>query len=59
MLEDAVEEGVAYVPGEYFYATEEESTKNTMRLNYTLMNEEQIIEGIGRLRKVITKYSKD
>ncbi len=59
MLEDAVEEGVAYVPGEYFYATEEESKKNTMRLNYTLMNEEQIIEGIGRLRKVITKYNKD
>lgn len=55
LLDTAVEEGVAYVPGEYFYANEEGSRKNTMRLNYTLLSEEQIAEGMKRLKRVITE----
>lgn len=53
MLDAAVDAGVAYVPGEYFYATEEAARKNTMRLNYTIMKDEQIIEGVKRLAGVI------
>lgn len=55
LLDAAVDAGVAYVPGEYFYATEEEAKPNTMRLNYTIMSDEQIIKGVKRLAEVIKK----
>lgn len=53
MLYAAVENGVAYVPGEYFYANEEEAKKNTIRMNFTAPTDEQIIEGVSRLAKTI------
>ena len=59
LLDTAVDHGVAYVPGEYFYANEEESKKNTMRLNYTIMSDEQIITGVKRLAEVIKTVCKD
>jgi 2-aminoadipate transaminase len=59
MLDTAVDAGVAYVPGEYFYATDEEAKKNTMRLNYTIMKDEQIIEGVKRLAEVIKTVYKN
>jgi 2-aminoadipate transaminase len=51
MLEKAVSKGVAYVPGEAFFAHRE--VKNTMRLNFTYVPEEKIREGVKRLAEVI------
>ncbi|MBH6948905.1 PLP-dependent aminotransferase family protein [Clostridioides difficile] len=52
LLDDAVEAGVAYVPGESFYAND--GAKNTMRLNFTTMSEEQIVKGIKILASVFS-----
>ncbi len=47
----ALEQNVAYVPGGSFFPNG--GNENTMRLNYSSMNEEKIVEGITRLGKVI------
>ena len=55
----ASKENVAFVPGDPFYVNVEKT--NTLRLNYTNSNEEQIEEGIKRLSKAIKyiiKYTK-
>lgn len=54
LLDDAIEAGVAYVPGEYFYANE--GAKNTIRLNFTTVSEEQIQKGVLLLADVLKKY---
>lgn len=51
MLLDAIEAGVAYVPGTSFYV--DGSGANTMRLNFSYPKEEQIVEGIKILSSVI------
>ncbi|ASJ11298.1 aminotransferase [Thermococcus sp. P6] len=51
MAEKAIRKGVAYVPGEAFFAHRE--VKNTMRLNFTYVPEETIREGVKRLAQVI------
>ncbi len=51
LLDKAIDAGVAYVSGESFFANN--GPKNTMRLNYTTMPEEQIVEGIKILANVI------
>ncbi len=51
MMEKAVAKGVAYVPGEAFFAHRD--VKNTMRLNFTYVPEEKIREGVKRLAEVI------
>ncbi|CAM3334510.1 PLP-dependent aminotransferase family protein [Brevibacillus invocatus] len=56
LLKIAVEEGVAFVPGEAFYAAD--TKKNTMRLNYTLLNREDTELAITRLGAALEKYSK-
>jgi 2-aminoadipate transaminase len=53
MLVDAVELRVAYVNGSGFYY--DGAGRNTMRLNYSYPTEDQIIEGIGRLARIIKK----
>lgn len=53
MLPLAIDSGVAFVPGVAFYP--DASGKNKMRLNFSYPPEEQIIEGIKRLGKVIRK----
>ena len=50
LLEEAVNQKVAYVPGKPFYPYEDKD--NTLRLNFSNANEEMIIEGIKRLGKV-------
>lgn len=47
----ALDESVAYVPGGSFYPNG--GNENTLRLNYSAMDEEKIEEGIKRLAKVI------
>ena len=47
LFELAMEEKVAFVPGETFYT--ENPEKNTMRLNFSNSSEEEIVEGMKRL----------
>ncbi len=56
MAEKAISRGVAYVPGEAFFAHRE--VKNTMRLNFTYVPEETIREGVKRLGEVIKEEVK-
>jgi 2-aminoadipate transaminase len=53
MLQEAIEEKVAYVPGEFFHPFGD--GKNTMRLNFSYCNPEKINEGIGRLGRAIKR----
>ena len=50
-LDTALEYGVAYIPGEFFYANE--GPKNTMRMNFTTVSEEKIVEGIHLLGQAL------
>ena len=45
--------GVAYVPGESFYAGADQT--NNIRLSYSQMTEEKIAEGIARLARLLAK----
>lgn len=51
ILEQAVEEKVAFVPGEYFYP--KGGGENTFRLNFSNATPEMIEEGISRLGRVL------
>jgi 2-aminoadipate transaminase len=51
----AIEEKVAFVPGEVFYPAEHRKY-NTMRINFSFPTREEIIEGVKRLSAVIKKY---
>jgi len=48
----AVENKVAYVPGQYFFVKKGKG-RNTFRLNFTNVSEEKIFEGVERLAQVI------
>ena len=56
LVDAAIDAGVAYVPGEHFYAND--GNKGTMRLNFTTVSEEQITEGIKILADVLKKNLK-
>ena len=47
----AVEEKVAFVPGGPFFT--DESNNNYMRLSYSKVPEDKIVEGVKRLGKVL------
>jgi len=51
LLETAVENKVAYVPGTVFYP--DETGHNTLRLNFSNAMPDRIVEGIERLGKVL------
>ncbi|MDM7275562.1 MAG: PLP-dependent aminotransferase family protein [Thermoprotei archaeon] len=51
LLPEAIERGVAYVPGQAFYVMKNGS--NTMRLNYSYPTPDQIKTGIRRLASII------
>ncbi len=51
LLPKALEAGVAYVPGKYFYSQKPDDT--TIRLNFCNATEDKIVEGIKRLAGVI------
>jgi 2-aminoadipate transaminase len=50
LLQEALKEKVAYVPGKPFYPYEDKD--NTLRLNFSNASSDMIIEGIKRLGKV-------
>ncbi len=51
----AIEERVAFVPGEVFYP-EGFRRHNTMRINFSFPTREEITEGVKRLRRTIDRY---
>jgi len=51
LFEAAIDENVAFVPGEAFYS--EDPQKNTLRLNFSNSDEKKIEEGIKRLGNAI------
>lgn len=51
----AIEDKVAFVPGEVFYPQGCRKT-NTMRVNFSFPTREQIVEGVKRLRRTIDRY---
>lgn len=54
ILDDAVAAGIAYIPGESFFSFD--GVKNTIRMNFTMVKEPQIREGIKVLGEVFKKY---
>ena len=54
LLDGALDAGVAYIPGESFYATDPK--KNGIRLNFTMVSEDQIVEGIKILGDYFKKF---
>ncbi|OMD52918.1 aminotransferase [Paenibacillus borealis] len=55
LLPFAVEQGVAFVPGEVFYSAK--PVKNAMRLNFTHTPPELVPLAVGRLEQAISQYS--
>jgi len=53
VLEKAIEEKVAFVPGSPFYPAG--GGENTMRMNFSNASPDKILEGISRLGKVLHK----
>jgi len=51
----AIEEKVAFVPGEVLYP-EGHQRHNNMRINFSYPTKDQIVEGVKRLSSVIKKY---
>lgn len=54
LLTECLKNNVAFVPGESFFPNV--GATNTLRLNYSNMSEEKIIEGIQRLSQAIQKF---
>lgn len=54
LLVEALKENVAFVPGGAFFPNG--GNKNYIRLNYSNMTEERIVEGIERLGQVIKRF---
>ena len=50
----AVAKKVAYVPGKYFYTSRDEGS-GTMRLNFTMTDEETIDQAVSTLAEVIKR----
>ena len=57
LLERALEEKVAFVPGESFFPGG--GHENTLRLNFSAMPEDRITEGIRRLGRVLSTVTSD
>jgi len=58
LLEEAVDEGVAYVPGAAFFAEDgRPPERNTMRLNFSFCSPDTIEEGIRRLGRAVARHS--
>lgn len=55
MYANALDSGVAYVPGSYFYI--DGSHRNTMRLNYSFVGSDRMEEGIKILSEVVKRYA--
>lgn len=52
-LEEALEAGIAFIPGKYFFANE--GADNTVRMNFTTVSEEEITKGIEIMGNLLKK----
>ncbi len=52
MLDQALDAGVSYVPGKYFFLENQESIE-WLRLSFSYASEEDMIEGVRKLSKVV------
>lgn len=52
LYDEAIERGVAFVPGRYFHA-DESVGRHTIRLNFTNIGSEKIVEGIKVLGEIL------
>ena len=57
LLEKAQEQKVAFVPGGAFYPNNDQ--ENSIRLNFSNMPEEKIVEGMKRLAKLLHQELKN
>ena len=57
LFDEALAEGVLYVPGEYCYAPDpaRSAPRNSMRLSFGVADEEAIREGIARLSRAVKR----
>ncbi|WP_368502955.1 PLP-dependent aminotransferase family protein [Alkalihalophilus sp. As8PL] len=56
LLTQALNEGVSYVPGKYFYLQEQEAISH-LRLSFSYASKEEIVEGVRKLANVIEALS--
>lgn len=56
LLDETLDNGVAYIPGEFFYANESEAKKNTIRLNFSVVTKDEITKGIKLMAEVFKKH---
>ncbi len=54
LLDDALAAGIAYIPGESFFSFD--GVKNTIRMNFTMVKDDQIRDGIRILGDVFRKH---
>ena len=54
ILDDALAAGIAYIPGESFFSFD--GVKNTIRMNFTMVKDNQIRDGIRILGDVFRKH---
>lgn len=54
ILDDALDAGIAYIPGESFFSFD--GVKNTIRMNFTMVKDNQIRDGIRILGDVFRKH---
>ena len=57
LLPYAMAEGVGFVPGSSFHV--DTSIRNTMRISFVTNSEEDIREGVARLRRAIERYREE
>ncbi|MFW6208454.1 MAG: PLP-dependent aminotransferase family protein, partial [Spirochaetota bacterium] len=55
LYDEAINNQVAFVPGRYFY-TDEGAGSNTLRLNFTMADEQTIRAAIERLAQAMKKF---
>ena len=54
LLQDCIKKGVAFVPGEPFFA--ENPEKNHCRINFSFVDDEKLIEGIKKIAEAVKEY---
>ena len=54
LFDECIEHNVAFVPGSAFFANEEQP--GTFRMNFSNMNDEQIVEGVKRMGKPLKRF---
>jgi 2-aminoadipate transaminase len=57
VFDEAIKHDIAFVPGDPFYVRK--ANVNTMRLNFSCVDEETIEKGISKLGKILKQFIKN